>query len=103
MFNNVPMSLTLFPKMLLQFRDCHVSMKRVASAPSACFFLFSIFETYVRVKRGSLVRIGRKGLSLTHRGNMGQVVEIVAKLLPFHAVEKVWAASLTVQVEVPQS
>lgn len=29
--------------------------------------------------------IGRKGLSLTHSGKMGQVVEIVAKLLPFPA------------------
>lgn len=29
--------------------------------------------------------IGRKGLCLTHSGKLGQVVEIVAKLLPLPA------------------
>lgn len=94
MFHNVYMSLSLLPKML-QFRDCHVSIKGLAS-PSMHFFLI-----YLKIKRGSLVPIGTRGLCLTHSEKMGQIVEIVAKLLPFPTIEKVGAPSLRMEVAVP--
>lgn len=45
--------------------------------------------------------VGTRGLCLIHSEKMGQIVELVAKLLPFPTIEKVGAASPRMEVAVP--